>query len=182
MNDIDDSFHLVVESGVFDIIPEEYLNKPKYGVIGIHETPIPEGKGHAPLQWSVLNGRKNITVSLYKLNKKVDAGQIIYQHNMEINNVDTYYDLEVKRQNGITICFNKFLEELSEGIIVLREQSGFESYHNKRNPKDSELNISKPLDKLWNEIRICDNEKFPAHFYIGKTKIILRYEVENDNS
>jgi methionyl-tRNA formyltransferase len=179
LSDIDESFHFVVESGVYDIIPEEYLSKPKYGIIGIHETPIPEGKGHAPLQWAVLNGRKNITVSLYKLAKKVDAGQIIYQHNMEINDIDTYRELEINRLAGISICFDKFLEELKEGVMVLREQSGFESYHQKRSPKDSEISSLVPF---WDRIRICDNEKYPAHFYIGNSKVILRYEVENDNS
>ena len=62
--------------------------------------------------------------------------------------------------------------------MVLREQSGFESYHQKRSPKDSEISSLVPF---WDRIRICDNEKYPAHFYIGNSKVILRYEVENDN-
>lgn len=175
LDDIDDSFHLVVESGVYDIIPEKYLSIPKYGIIGIHETPMPEGKGHAPLQWTILNGRNNITISLYKLIKGVDAGQLIYQHNMKVEKLDTYYDLERKRQDGITICFSKFLEELKEGVMVLREQTGFASYHKKRNPNDSKID---PLSIYWDRIRICDNEEYPAHFYVGETKVILRYEVE----
>ena len=71
------------------------------------------------------------------------------------------------------------VEELKEGVMVLREQSGFESYHQKRSPKDSEISSLVPF---WDRIRICDNEKYPAHFYIGNSKVILRYEVENDNS
>ena len=38
------------------------------------------------------------------------------------------------------------------------------------------------LIDLWDNIRICDNEKYPAYFYIEGKKITLKYEVDNDNS
>lgn len=180
--DIDETFDFVVESGVYDIIPEKYLSKPKYGVIGIHESPMPEGRGHAPLQWAVLNNRPNLTVSLYRLNSKVDAGEIIYQQQVEISRLDTYEELEEKRQAGITKCFRNFLAELSQGVLVLREQTGASSYHKKRKPVDSCLDSTKSLDSLWDNIRICDNVNYPAHFYVEGKKIILRYEVSDDNS
>ena len=182
LDEIDNSFDLIIESGVYTIIPKHYLSIPKYGIIGIHESPMPEGKGHAPLQWAVLNKRNNLTISLYKLSPKVDGGNIIYQYNMGINKTDTYLDLERKRQEGIILCFEEFLKELKEGIIVLRKQSGVGSYHQKRIPLNSELDINKPLIDLWDNIRICDNEKYPAYFYIEGKKITLKYEVDNDNS
>lgn len=181
IQEVDESFDFVVESGVYDIIPEKYLSIPKYGIIGIHESPMPEGRGHAPLQWTVLNNRPNLTVSLYRLSAKVDAGEIIYQQNVEILKLDTYKELEEKRQLGIRECFDKFLGELSQGVLVLREQHGASSYHKKRNPTDSCLDSTKSLDSLWDNIRICDNDKYPAHFYIEGKKITLKYEVENDN-
>ena len=74
-------------------------------------------------------------------------------------------------------CFEGAINELSSGVLVLREQSGMSSYHKRRNLEDSKLNADEPLKDLWDNIRMCDNEKFPAFFYIGNTKIILRYEV-----
>ena len=67
---------------------------------------------------------------------------------------------------------------MKSGFIVLREQSGKPSYHKKRTKENSELNPDIPLKDLWDEIRICDNENYPAFFVIGDTKIILRYEVQ----
>ena len=174
LDEITDKFDFVVESGLYDIIPEKYLSIPKYGVIGIHESPMPEGKGHAPLQWAVLNNRPNLTVSLYRLS----AGEIIYQQNVEISRLDTYTELEEKRQSGIQECFSKFLEELDKGVLVLREQHGASSYHKKRTPADSCLDSTQSLDSLWDNIRICDNQYYPAHFYVDGKKIILKYEVE----
>ena len=63
-------------------------------------------------------------------------------------------------------------------MLVLREQHGASSYHKKRNHADSCLDSTKSLDSLWDDIRICDNDKYPAHFYIEGKKITLKYEVE----
>ena len=175
--DIDETYDLIFESGVYHVIPEEVLLKPKYGVIGTHETPLPEGKGWAPIQWSVLNNRKNLTITLYKLDGGVDSGQIINQINMPIMEHDTLETLDKKRKKGIENSFKLFLDELEQGYIVLREQTGRSSYHNRRDLGSCELDPSVPLGKLWDEIRICDNNDYPAFFKVGNKKVILRYEV-----
>tara|TARA_A100001515_G_C4551404_1_gene203540 strand:+ start:291 stop:959 length:669 start_codon:yes stop_codon:yes gene_type:complete len=181
IEDINESYDLVVETGVYNIISSEVLNKPKYGTIGFHESPLPEGKGHAPIQWAILNKKNNFTITLYKLDDGVDTGNIIYQYNMPISKTDTYETMEDKRKVGIKNCFTHFLEELSEGVLVEREQTGKGSYHKKRNPDDSLLDDSKPLKDLWDNIRICDNDNYPAYFFVDGKKVILRYEVINDN-
>tara|TARA_R110002074_G_scaffold189543_2_gene355384 strand:+ start:6460 stop:7128 length:669 start_codon:yes stop_codon:yes gene_type:complete len=181
IDDIDESYDLVVETGVYNIISNEVLNKPKYGTIGFHESPLPEGRGHAPIQWAILNKKNNFTITLYKLDNGVDTGNIIYQYNIPIDNIDTYEKMEEKRKIGIENCFTEFLKELSLGVIVEREQTGKSSYHKKRNPEDSLLDDSKSLIDLWDNIRVCDNKNYPAHFFVDGRKVILRYEVVDDN-
>jgi methionyl-tRNA formyltransferase len=176
-DDIDETYDLVFESGVYHIIPESVLAKPLYGVIGTHETPLPEGKGWAPIQWSVLNNRKNLTITLYKLDGGVDSGEIINQVNVPILKHDTLDTLNKKRENGISQSFQLFLDELEQGYIVLRDQTGAGSYHKRRSLSSCELDPTTPLIDLWDEIRICDNDEYPAFFLLGNKKVILRYEV-----
>lgn len=181
--DITDEFDIIFSTGVYYIIKEPYLSAPRYGVYGFHETPVPEGAGHAPIQWTVLNGKRNMVITLFKMEQKFDTGQIAQQFNQPFKWSDTYSILEEKRQLGISRCFKNFIkEEFQHGIIVLREQTGRGSYSPKRSPKDSELAPYKSLMDLWDEIRICDNKKFPAFFILEKEnekiKVTLRYEVE----
>ena len=177
LSDIDESYDFILESGLYKIIPERILTKPKIGFIGIHEAPIPEGRGWAPIQWAVLNKRKNLTITLYKLDKGVDTGDIIYQYHMPIEKTDVLEDLDKKRKIGISKCVEEFLEELKEGVIVLRKQTGKGDYHKRRTQDDAELNPEKSLADLWDNIRICDNKDYPAFFYVDGKKVILRYEV-----
>jgi methionyl-tRNA formyltransferase len=178
LKEITSDFDFVFVTGMYKLIKKAQLDAPKYGVFGFHESPLPEGKGHAPIQWAVFNKRP-LTVTLFKFTEGVDAGPIVYQHNVFFEQTDTYPIMEAKRQRGIQECFKICLEELREGVLVLREQSGQESYHKKRTPEDSRLDDSKPLIELWDKIRVCDNEKFPAFFVVGGKKVILRYEVND---
>ena len=41
------------------ILPKEILEIPKYGCINVHGSLLPKYRGAAPIQWAVLNRRKN---------------------------------------------------------------------------------------------------------------------------
>ena len=90
---IDNSFDIIFSSGVYSIIKSEYLKLPVYGVIGFHETPLPEGRGNAPIQWTIENKRINLTITAFKFVKKMDADYFCkygsYQF-LNVNEIDNY--------------------------------------------------------------------------------------------
>lgn len=175
-------FDIIFASGVFTLIPEKVLSLPTYGVIMFHETPLPEGRGSAPLQWTVGQGRANLTVTAFKAVAGMDAGPCVYQYNLPIEPTDTLQSLNRKREQGIRACCLEILKEMEQGVLVLREQTGSVSISPKRTPADSKLDPSKPLEELWHDIRVCDNEAFPAFFVVNGQKVVLRYEVVDDEA
>ena len=54
------------------------------------------------------------------------------------------------------------------------DQNGDESFYPKRTKKDSELNVSKTIKEQFNLLRVCDNEIYPAFFYINEKKYIIK--------
>ncbi len=172
---------IIIGSGVYNILPNNIISLPTFGTYIIHETPLPEGRGHAPIQWTLSNNRPNFCLSLFKASTGVDNGLIVYQHNVEIDDYDSCTNLEQKRGKGITECVLVFLKEISEGIIVLREQTGKSSYYKKRTPLDSCIDDAVDSKKLWKALRLCDNEKYPAYITIDGRKIYLKYYKDNDN-
>ena len=127
INDIDDTFDIVFGTGIYQLIKEPYLSLPAYGMVFFHETPLPEGKGVSPIQWTVFNKRPNLTVTAFKATEGMDAGAILYQYNIPISSLDTLEILDNKRNIGIKKCFEGILEELKQGFIVLRTQTGQDS-------------------------------------------------------
>jgi methionyl-tRNA formyltransferase len=179
INGIDDTFDIVFGTGIYQLIKEPYLSLPAYGMVFFHETPLPEGKGNSPIQWTVFNKRPNLTVTAFKANEGMDAGAILYQYNIPISSLDTLEILDNKRNIGIKKCFSEILEELKQGFIVLRTQTGQDSISQMRTPEDSELEPNETLLNLWDKIRVCDNNKFPAFFKLNGKRIIIRYIVED---
>ena len=61
----------------------------------------------------------------------------------------------------------------------MRTQTGQDSISQRRTPEDSELEPNEAFLNLWDKIRVCDNNKFPAFFKLKGKKIIIKYKVED---
>jgi len=178
-NSVNDTFDIVFASGVYTLLSGELISRPKFGVIMFHESPLPEGRGFAPIYWTVHNSRPHLTVTAFQARDGMDSGPIVYQLNVPLSDMDSFEVINEKRVVGIKECLRCILEEMGQGYIVLREQTGTVTVVEKRTADDSELDSSRPLAELWDSIRVCDNERFPAFFRIRGKKIVLRYTVED---
>ncbi len=81
----------VVAYGV--ILPKSFLKIPPLGCINLHPSMLPNYRGPAPIQWAILNGDKKTGVTIMYLNEKMDAGDIIAQKEVEIDEDETTGDL-----------------------------------------------------------------------------------------
>lgn len=78
---------IVVSYGKF--LPKSILNIPKYGCINVHPSLLPKYRGSAPIQWAIINGDKVTGTTIMKMNEKMDAGDIILQKEVEIDENET---------------------------------------------------------------------------------------------
>ena len=74
---------LVVAYG--QIIPENFLKLAKKGFINIHASLLPNYRGAAPIQRSIMNLDKETGISIMKINSKLDQGPIcnFYKTNID---------------------------------------------------------------------------------------------------
>ena len=66
------------------ILPEEILSIPKFGALNIHASLLPRWRGAAPIQRAILSGDKETGITIMQMNKKLDAGAIVLQKEIEI--------------------------------------------------------------------------------------------------
>jgi len=69
------------------IIPKKFLNLTKKGFFNIHASILPNWRGAAPIQRSIMNLDKETGVSVMKIVEKLDSGPIcnVYKINLENN-------------------------------------------------------------------------------------------------
>ena len=75
---------LVFFLGFQEIVHPEILKLNKHNLV-VHESALPEGKGWSPLSWQILEGRKEIPITLLAAVEKVDAGPIYLQNIMKFS-------------------------------------------------------------------------------------------------
>ena len=75
------------------ILSEEILNIPKYGCINVHGSLLPEYRGAAPIQWSIIHGREYGGVTTMYMAKGLDSGDMILKAQEKIRDDDTYGNL-----------------------------------------------------------------------------------------
>lgn len=66
------------------IISQEILDIPKYGVLNIHASLLPKYRGSSPIQWCLINGETVTGVTIMKTALAVDSGDILLQKQLDI--------------------------------------------------------------------------------------------------
>lgn len=87
------------------ILSEEVVSAPKFGTINLHPSALPKYRGALPTLWALKNGDDKSALTVMTLNRGVDTGGIIRQHEFLISKTDNAIDLE----NKIDSILEKFL-------------------------------------------------------------------------
>ena len=75
------------------ILPKEILEIPKLGCINVHGSLLPQYRGAAPIQWSVINGDKVTGVTTMYMDIGMDTGDMILREKTEIGENETTGEL-----------------------------------------------------------------------------------------
>jgi methionyl-tRNA formyltransferase len=71
------------------IIPEEIIGLFEPGIVNVHPSLLPKYRGPSPIEAAILNGDQTTGVSLMKLAKKMDAGDVYYQEEFRLAGTET---------------------------------------------------------------------------------------------
>ena len=61
------------------LIPGDLLALPPQGMLGVHPSLLPKYRGAAPVAWAILSGETTTGVTIFRLNERLDAGEMLSQ-------------------------------------------------------------------------------------------------------
>ena len=79
---------LMITAAYGQFLPTKLLAAAKIGAINVHGSLLPKYRGGAPIQYSIINDDKETGVSIMYMVKKMDAGDIISQRSIPIEDTD----------------------------------------------------------------------------------------------
>jgi len=137
------------------IIKQKLLDIPKSGAINVHPSLLPKYRGPSPIQTAVLNGEKEVGVTIMEMVLELDAGDILKVVKLPLPENMTFGELEEK------LC-NESKEPLLEVVTLLEQNRKISkivqddsqaTFTKKITSEDSWINWDRPADEVHNFIR-----------------------------
>lgn len=165
-------YDVAVVASFGQILPQEFLDYKL--AINVHPSLLPKYRGATPIQSAILNGDKVTGVTIMKVAKEVDAGDIILQREVVLE--DEYYlALEEKLAalgGEMTIEVLKSIENGS--VKFLPQDSGKAVLVSKIGKEDGKLDFSQTATQIVNRVRALAEEI--GCFMVLENKIIKVYK------
>lgn len=109
---------LIVTAAFGQILPKEILDAPKYGCINVHASLLPELRGGAPIHYAIMQGKKKTGVTIMYMVEKLDAGDILTQVEVPIDERDTVATLHDKLSEAGANLLSQTIPKILENSIT----------------------------------------------------------------
>ena len=145
---------LIVTAAFGQILPKRLLDAPKHGCINVHASLLPELRGGAPIHYSILQGKSSTGITIMYMVEKLDAGDIISQVEVEIEETDHVGTLHDKLSEAGSALLIETLPKLLDGSVSPvkqdEEQATF-AWNIKR--EQEKIDWTKSGKEVYNHIR-----------------------------
>lgn len=132
---------IVVAYGV--ILPDSIVHGPKLGCINVHGSLLPAYRGAAPIQRALLDGNDRTGVTIMKIVKELDAGDMLIKAEIPISADDTSGSLFDKLASlGAKTLVENLPDILAEKITAKKQDPSLATYAKKITKEEARLNFN----------------------------------------
>ena len=159
---------IIITCAYGQIIPEELIYAPKYDTINVHASLLPKYRGGAPIHHAIMNGEKEMGVTIMYTDKGMDSGDIIEKESFTVSINDTYDIISQKMSVMGANILKKVLPLVINGSC------------NRIKQNENEKTVA-PVIKREDEHISFDNNAFDVHNKIrGLSSIPGAYAILDD--
>lgn len=157
------------------ILPKDFLDYARYGCINIHGSILPEYRGAAPIQWSVLDGKEFAGVTSMQMNEGLDTGDILLVEKIKIDPNETSGDL-YKRLTvlGADVLLKTLEAVKSNELKPIRQNDDESSYAKMLDKSLSKIDWNLSAQTVHNTIRGLDPWPVALTIFEGKNLKLFR--------
>lgn len=172
-------FFLVIAFAQF--LGSKLLNIPKLGAFNIHTSLLPKYRGAAPIQYALLNGDTSTGVSIQRMVKQMDAGDLCLSHPMAIAPFENGGMLFTRLKFQAALSTADLIELIRTNSLSFTAQDETAiSFAPTLNKEDGHLKFAQYTRReIFNRIRALD--PWPSTYcFLNGTRLKV-FEVENSD-
>ncbi len=162
------------------IFPEELITAFPLGVLNVHYSLLPKYRGATPLEAALLAGERETGVTVQKMVKELDAGDIIAQAALDITPEETARELRPRLiLLGANLLADTLPAYLSGTITPAPQNPANVSHARKLKKEDGLLSLGAPAEENWNKYRAYADSIGTYFFENGKRMKITEASFAN---
>ena len=143
---------ILVNSSHF--LPENLIKVFPNKIINVHPSLLPKHRGPSPIQTALLDGDYVTGISFMEITKALDAGPIIAQYPISIDNKDNLISLTNKLQLISANSINNVLQKIiNKELCYEKQNEDLATYTSKIHKDDGRINWDQPAQIINNNIR-----------------------------
>jgi len=150
------------------------ISLEKYKVVNIHPASLPRFRGRHPMHWALINGEKEFAITIHKMEKEIDAGEIYWQQFIKIKKGMSVRELRAALMHELEQGFPGFLKKFLTGKIKAKPNAEKKAtYVARRYPEDSLVNEWSDSSLIIRKVMALRGESNPAFIKIKGRQIPL---------
>ena len=169
---------LALVIGWSQLVRARLLSIPAHGSAGIHPTRLPEGRGRAPIPWTILKDLDSTACTLFLLTEGVDDGDIVGQLEIPVDPREDAASLYAKHRAAHVALVREHVPRLLDGTAEARPQDhAAATFWERRRPEDGAIDWSASAADVDRLVRAV-TRPFPGAFFErdGRRRVIWRAE------
>jgi len=165
------------------LLPQEILNGTKLGCLNIHPSLLPRWRGASPIHRPIMEGDKETGITIIKMDKGLDSGDMIFQEKFALLGSETYKEMAQKLSiMGAEILVKTLKNLRDEKIVLTKQDNALMTYAKKIDKAECEIDWNNSAVEIERKIRGLSGS-LEAYFIYNNEKIkIFSAMIPNEES
>jgi len=136
------------------ILSTEILSMPKLGCINVHGSLLPQYRGAAPIQWSIVNGDRQTGITTMLMDRGMDTGDMLLKAETNISLLDNTLDLAIAlSQQGAELLIETLFKLEQQAITPIPQNDSLATYARLIEKADFAIDWSRAAWEIHNQVR-----------------------------
>ena len=172
---------VIVTLAYGQIVPQGLLDIPTKGCINLHGSLLPKYRGAAPIQYALINNDKVTGMTLMKMVKEMDAGEMYDKEEVEIDLEDNCTSLFEKMGDAaLKLILRALPKYLNDELVGVSQDESLVTFSPSIKPEEEKIDLHKSKEEIFGYIRALSDEP-GAYLYLDNLKYkIFKSEIASD--
>jgi methionyl-tRNA formyltransferase len=157
-----------------NMITTRILGLAPLGAFNMHGSLLPKYRGRAPINWAVLHGEPRIGMTLHRMVREPDAGNIVDREGVDIGPRDTAEQAFRKALPCARLVLERQIGALLSGTAPETPQDASQAtYFGGRKPEDGRIDWTQSSRQIFNLVRAVADPYPGAFADVGPARLMV---------